>query len=162
MLLLHNANKLIVQYISKYQQPFRVEYTRLFSYTPETNKPFRQISDNVWSKWEQIIKRNCWRFQRAKTYDQIYSEVNNCKIPGIGEKTIQATADYLANKFKINYNTGCLHLMSPKVKKIIRDNNLHLESICYDDFIAINLLFKKLTMREVIDFLTVFSDELLK
>jgi len=52
--------------------------------------------------------------------------------------------------------------MSPTVKKIILDNNLHLESICYDDFIAINPLFKRLTMREVIDFLTVFSDKLLK
>ncbi|WP_288707615.1 hypothetical protein [uncultured Alistipes sp.] len=162
MLLLHNANKLIVQYINKHQQSFRVEYKRTFSYTPETNKPFRQIPNKVWSKWEQTIKCNCWRFQQAKTYDQIYTEVNKCKIPGIGDKTIKATADYLTNKFNINYNTDCLHLMSPTVKKIIRDNDLHLESICYDDFVAINPLFQKLTMREVIDFLTVFSDELLK
>ena len=162
MLLLHNANKLIVQYIEKHQQSYRLEFKKIISYTPETNKPFRQIPPAVWSKWEQTIKCNCWRFQQAKTYDQIYTEVNKCKISGIGDKTIKATTDYLANKFNINYNTGCLHLMSPTVKKIILDNNLHLESSCYDDFIGINPFFKRLTMREVIDFLTVFSDKLLK
>ncbi len=162
MLLLHNANELIMQYINMRQQSFRVEYKREFSYTPEIHKPFRQISKTVWSKWEQIIKCNWWKFEQAQTYDQIYTKVNSCKIPGIGEKTIKATADYLASELNINYNTGCLHLMSPKVKKIIRNNNLNLESVCYEDFIAINPLFKDLTMCEIIDFLALFSDKLLK
>ena len=38
----------------------------------------------------------------------------------------------------------------------MRNNNLNLESICYEDFIAINLLFQELTMCEIIDFSSIF------
>lgn len=160
MMCLGNANPLIAEYITRYRPSFQIEYKRIITYKPETQKPFRQIPNEIWEEWEQKMKPNCWKFQKAKTYDEIYDELYRLKIRGVGDKTIRATANYLANKFNISLSSNSSHLMSKGVKSIIRKNGLNLATVCREDFIAINPLFKELTMLEIIDFITRFSDKL--
>jgi hypothetical protein len=160
MMCLGNANPLIAEYITRYRPSFQIEYKRITTYKPETQKPFRQIPNEIWAQWEQTIKQNCWRFQKAKTYDEIYDKLYRLKIRGVGDKTIRATANYLANKFNISLNSDSSHLMSNRVKSIIQKNGLNLATVCREDFIAINPLFKELTMLETIDFIIQFADRL--
>lgn len=160
MMCLGNANPLIAEYITRYRPSFQIEYKRITTYKPGTQKPFRQIPNEIWAQWEQTIKQNCWRFQKAKTFNQIYDELYGLKIRGVGDKTIRATADYLANKFNISLDSDSSHLMSKRVKSIIRKNGLNLATVCRENFIAINPLFEELTMLEIIDFITRFSDKL--
>lgn len=160
MICLGNANPLIAEYITRYRSSFQIEYKRITTYKPETQKPFRQIPNEIWVKWEQTIKRNCYKLQQAETFNQIYDELYRLKIRGIGDKTIKATANYLANKFNISLDSDSSHLMSKRVKSIIRKNGLNLATVCREDFIAINPLFKELTMLEIIDFITRFADRL--
>ena len=91
---------------------------------------------------------------------KIYDELCHLKIRGVGDKTIRATTNYLANKFNISLDSDSSHLMSKRVKSIIRKNGLNLATVCREDFIAINPLFKELTMLEIIDFITRFADRL--
>lgn len=153
MILLENANRLFEKWVEERQPQYLLEFKRTTKYTPATPKPHRQIPNAVWSEWEQTIKKNCWRFQNAKTYDEVFGNVKRLKIRGIGDKTMKETTKCLADYFNVSYNSGCLFAMTPQARAIIKHNGLSLDSLSHDDFVKKNQLFEKLSMREIFDFL---------
>lgn len=157
MILLENANRLFERWTEERQPQYLLELKRTIKYTPTTPKPHKQIPIAVWSEWEQTIRKNCYLFERALTYDEIFDNVKRLKIKGIGNKTIKETADFLADKFKVSFNSGCLFAMTPKARAVIKRNGLNIDSLSHDDFVKKNQLFEKLSMREIFDFLDFFA-----
>lgn len=112
--------------------------------------PLSRVPKQVRKQWNKIIESHKDQLSQAKDYNDLYEQIENLKIPGIGPACIGETVEKLTDEFNISKDDSCWACCYLMISS--KSTDLHTLRHSLDE--------AKLTPKQQIDFILTFRTKI--